>query len=302
MRYLLIAIGIIALLAAVGVIYEAATDDHTISNFLFGNQAESISITNLLSDSRHRSFPITGNGQVEVQFEQAEIQVVRGTTAIIGVDVFVEGEAMGFNRVEADATQDSNGIVRVMAYPVGTPLSSGSITVLLTIPDSTDLSLQGRAGKLTVDGMLGSISFASYRCTTALRDIRGRVSGRDTAGTIILERLIGNGDITVSGSLLQATMNDANLRVMGEGSVEIGEHFNVVDVRLDRGNITAGLRQAADTCWLITKSGNIALRLPDDLLPQLDALPRIGSFPDSLNHPSTSSIIARAPQGSITLR
>lgn len=303
MRYLLIAIGLVALLAAGVVIYEAATDDHTIFNVLFGNQAEPRASFNLPSDSRHRSFPTIGKSHVEIRFEQAEIQVVRGTTAVIGVDVFVEGEAIDVNRVQADATQDSNGIVQVMACPVGTPLSSGSITVLLTIPDSTHLTLQGRAGKLTVDGLLGSITFAAYRCATTFRDVRGMVSGIDTSGTIILERLIGSGDLRLSGSLLQATMNDANLRVVGEGAVDIGEHFNVMNIQLDQGNIKAGFRQAADTSWLITKSGNIDLHLPENLLPQLDALPRIVGLPDSLSRTSsTLSIIVRTPQGAISLR
>lgn len=305
MRYLFIAISLLALLAAGVVIYEAASDDHTISNVLFGNApADGFApAASLPSDARHRSFPTDSTPRsVEVWFEQAELRVVRGATASIGVDLFLEGEAVEFGRVEADATRGSDGTVRVAAYPVGSPLRSGSITVLLTIPDNTKLRLHGRAGKLAVDGVVGEITCATDRCTTALRDVRGTIRGTDTAGTITLERLVGNGDFTLAGALLQATMNDARIRVRGEGSVEMSEQFNAADVRLERGNITAGLRQVADTCWLITQSGNVELHLPEGLLPQVDALPLIRGFPDSLGTPFGTPIIARTPQGSINLR
>jgi hypothetical protein len=302
MRYLLIAIAAIALLAAGVVIYEAATDDRTISTFLFGGQTETSPVASLPSDSRHRSFPTTRNGRVEVRFQQAEVRVVRGATASIGVDLFMEGDAVEFGRVQADAVQDSDGTVRVVAYPVGSPLQSGSLTVLLTIPDSTTLHLQGKAGKLAVDGVVGNITCAANHCTTALRDLRGTVRATDTAGTLTLERLVGSGEFTLSGTLLQATMNDAKIRARGEGSVVMEEQFHAADIRLEMGNITAGLRQVADTCWFITQSGNIELQLPERLLPQVDAVPAILGFPDSLGIPLGAPIIARTPQGSISLR
>ncbi|MCE7933214.1 MAG: hypothetical protein DYG96_01335 [Chlorobi bacterium CHB2] len=302
MRYLLIVIGAIALLAAGVVIYEAATGDRTISRLLFGAGTEPVPVADLPSDSRHFSFRAAAGSVVAVQFEQAEIRVLRGVTASIGVDLFVEGDAVGFGRVRTDATQDSGGNVHVAAYPVGSPLTAGSITILITLPDSTTLDAKGKAGRLTVDGIVGEVRFATERCATTVRDLRGTVAGTDTSGTITLERLTGNGSFALAGSALHAAMNDGNLRGVGEGEVQIEEHFGMVDIQLRRGNIAAALRQITDTCRLLTQAGSIEIRLPGALLPSLDALPRAIGIPDSLPLPVAPPIVARAPQGAISVR
>jgi len=153
--------------------------------------------------------------------------------------------------------------------------------ILVSVPADTDLNLENRAGRVTVNGVKGTIVAESSAGTVSMQDCEGTVKARTRAGSVKLENVNGTISVRSSAGSIRFT-----------GALSKGENW----FRTSVGSIELTLQGEPDlTVEASTRIGRVTCspELADARYERGQYMGRIGS--------GTGRLIAETKTGSITI-
>ena len=206
------------------------------------------SAVGLRAEEWTKTYAVTDKPKVRVSLDDGSIRVSTSNETGVKATVSTCGWRIGQNEVRIEENQRGNRIDIDVKVPRGRHVVVGckSVTVELVVPSKSDLDLHSKDGSIQAEGVKG---------TERLSTDDGRIVARGMDGA------------------LSADTQDGNVSVDGR--------FDVLTLHTGDGRIDAMARRGSkvSSAWsLITRDGNVNLRLPSDVAAQLDARTADGSI------------------------
>jgi Putative adhesin len=188
-----------------------------------------------------KTFSTSGKPTVQVDTNDAEIQVTGGDGRATEIHVISEGYRIGPNDLRITDQQNGDRIVLEVHVPrvTGLVFHNHSVRVEIAVPREADLNLHTADGDVRVESVKGELRIESNDGKVEIRGADGRV----TAST-------HDGDIQADG------------------------RFDALDLHTGDGNIEARASSGSKigAAWeLRSGDGNVTLRLPPDTSADVDA-------------------------------
>ena len=259
-----------------------------------------------------KSFTVQPGGELDVEADQGDIEVVTATQDT--VDVVVEREvthggeaalAKALKRHKVVFSQDGK-VVRVEATTekVSHGLFSFAhpeliVHIRVTVPRRFDATLSTAGGNIAVSNLEGAVDSRTSGGDLSFSKIRGTVEGHTSGGNIKAIACTDKMTLGTSGGnvvIKDFTGASAQAETSG-GNIDVANCAGRLQVKTSGGNINiedfAGPSAYADTsggsvevaltkeptgdCWFSTSGGNITARLPEDIAMNVHARTEGGS-------------------------
>jgi DUF4097 and DUF4098 domain-containing protein YvlB len=194
-----------------------------------------------------KTYSVAGRPEVRVNVDDGKIRVATSNEGGVKATVSTCGWKIGPHEVRVEENQNGNRIDIAVKVPPGPHVMIGckSVEVELVVPAVSDLDLHSKDGSIVADGVKG---------TERLSTGDGRIEARSIDGAL-----------------------DADTQ---DGSVNVDGRFDRLTVHTGDGRIDAVARRGSrlNGPWsLITRDGNVNVRLPQDVAAELDARTADGS-------------------------
>ena len=206
------------------------------------------SAVGLRAEEWTKTYVVTGKPEVRVSLDDGSIHVSTRNDTGVKATVSTCGWKFGPHDVRVEENQSGNRIDIQVEVPRGMHVVVGckSVSVELVVPSQSDLDLRSRDGSIAAEGVKG---------TERLSTGDGRIDARAIDG------------------VLNADTQD--------GAVSVDGRFDALTVHTGDGRIDAIVRRGSkvSSAWsLMTKDGNVSIRLPSDVNAELDARTADGSI------------------------
>jgi len=234
-----------------------------------------------------KTFKVAGKPKVVVtNIAPGSVEVKSGREAEVTVDLDLRiPEDLDWNIL-----QDGNVVTvtcrsRVSSF-LGWPkyIFSGGprANIQVSVPAETDLNLENRAGRITVNGVNGTIVAESSAGRVSMQDCEGTIKTKTKAGSVDLENVNGTisasssaGSIRFTGALskgenwFRTNVGRIEITLQGEPdlAVEASTHIGRVkcspeltDLRYEQGRYVGRIGAGAGRLIAETKTGSIAIR------------------------------------------
>ena len=199
-------------------------------------------------------------GRVTVRAgERGEIRMIAVKQGLPGSDL---------DRVQVEISEGANGLLIRTRKPA--TLSTASVQLEITVPDSTQLDLHTGAGNTEVRGLRSDVKVDTGAGDVTVADLTGDLDAHTGSGSVTIDGVSGRIQAdTGSGSVrISNVAGDLDAHT-GSGSMEVREATG--RVRMDSGS--GSLTYEGDPegeCRFETGSGSITLRMPADLNMEVD--------------------------------
>lgn len=206
------------------------------------------SVVGLQAEEWTKTYPVPGKPEVRVNLDDGNIRVSTSNEGGVKATVSTCGWKIGPHEVRVEENQSGNRIDIAVKVPRGMHVVVGckSVDVTLVVPSQSDLDLHSKDGSIVAEGVKG---------TERLSTGDGHIDARAIDG------------------VLNADTQDGNVNVDGR--------FDTLTVHTGDGRIDALARGGSklSTAWsLMTRDGNVSVRLPSDITAELDARTADGSI------------------------
>ena len=235
----------------------------------------------------HKTFKVTGKPKVVVtDIAPGLVEVKSGPEAEVTVDLDLKiPEDLDWN-----ISQDGNVVTvtcrsrafSFLGWPIYIFSGRPRADIHVSVPAETDLTLENRAGRITVKSVKGTIVAESSAGTVSMQDCEGTVKARTKAGSVELDNVNGTISARSSAGSIRFT-----------GVLSKGENW----FRTSVGRIELTLRGEPDLIVeASTRIGRVTCspELTDTRYERGQYVGRIGA--------GTGRLIAEAKTGSITIR
>lgn len=178
---------------------------------------------------------------------------------------------------------DLTGNRLAVRTPSTSPLRSIPLTVRVTAPESSGVTIRTSSGEVAVSGRAGRISVQSGSGTVSVERAEDRAAVRSGAGQLRLGEMVGgvqarsgNGDIEVGELTAESTV------ASGSGDVWLGAVRADVLVRSGSGDVTVS-DAASGRVELISGSGEVQAAIRRGSLAEVDLTSSTGSVRSDLD-------------------
>jgi hypothetical protein len=212
-------------------------------------------------DDWTKQYSVSGRPTVEVQADDARVEVESGAAGSVDARVVTDGWRIDPSEVTIVESQSGAGVRLEVKLPHGAWRGWGgnhgrrSITVTLRVPKDSDLDIHTGDGSVRVPEIAGHLTVFTGDGSIAVLGAKGEIRLQTGDGSI------------------DATGLDGKLRAQtGDGRVKIRGRFESLDVRTGDGGIDAEVEPGSKlaTEWsLHTGDGGITLSIPKDLGAEL---------------------------------
>lgn len=248
-----------------------------------------------ITDIVKRTFPAQRGGQLEIDADQGNVEIVSGKSS--EVRIAVERIVSVNTKEEAKAVLESHNLVidrkgstiwvhsRVEKDRFAWKRSGERlrIKIIVEVPDEYDLEIASGAGNVSVGDVKG---WASVRTGA------GNVTIGDTDGD--LEIFSGSGNIEI-----RTTKGDVRVR-NGAGNVLLDNVQGRINADLGAGNITARFLSTLDAASeLSTSAGQINVQVADNIGANVSAIAKVGSCSTDFPLKVSGSWMKKSFDGSI---
>ena len=195
------------------------------------------------------------------------LQNTNGRTRVVGEerpDVEVRA-AMTARAESSEAARRLLSRIRIVGHEVDGALElevevprkwnrRGYANLELHVPRSTHLEISNPNGKVCIEG------------------VRGRVQIRSSNGSVRVEEVEGDVDITTSNAKICCSGNEGRLLARScNGKIEIDEHRGSIDASTSNATVRAALEQLGKQgVYLATSNGRVVLELPEAVDADVD--------------------------------
>lgn len=204
------------------------------------------------ADEWNKHFDVSGTPDLHVSGGNVPVNIQSGQGAGVEVQLETRGSKIGPSDVHIDSRREGNRIeLHVVTPPMHHSFGGTWIKVTVTVPRSSNLSVNLENGPIAVDGLDGSV----------------RISNQN--GPINIEGVNGNVDIQTENA-----------------PVTVRARLNALDLRMENGplSLTAERGSQIGNGWHIkAENGPISIRVPTDLRADLSL--HTGNGPHSFSLP-----------------
>ena len=219
-------------------------------------------------------YPLTSRPSVVLRASDARLHVRTWDQARVAVKVTTNGWHIGPGGVRVEDETSANHVdiaVREPMFQFNIGFEVRSILVEVMVPVGTDLDAQ------TSDGSID------------LPALEGTIRARTSDGSITIDRAKGTFQLSSSDGRIVARGVDGSLDAhASDGSITIDGRFDALRLSTSDGQIDATVEPGSrlKAAWsLSTSDGSMVLRLPEDLVADLEA--HVGDGHIDLDFPVT---------------
>jgi len=178
---------------------------------------------NKYSSTSDKSWDLPANAKLEIHVTNADVHVNPGKEPKVAVHVLARSSVRNFVVHSSFEMRGSTGVLRITQPPRG-----GDVTVEVTVPSGTDLTLRGSAGDIDVN-----LPGGSKDIETSAGDVMLTIGNSKQYSTI--DASTRAGDITAPECAKVTQKSDNSLQCEGEGKDLIRVHTKAGDVTLREG-------------------------------------------------------------------
>jgi DUF4097 and DUF4098 domain-containing protein YvlB len=264
---------------------------------------------------------------LSIELGQGMVNVIAGdrSDTVVAVNPSDEGRQADVEAARKTVVDLANGVLSIkmpkpggIAAPVIGWKRSGSVAVIVELPEGSSLRADTGVADIRCDGSLGDVEVK-----TGVGDVRldrtGALRVRSGVGRVSVEAASGNADIVAAGDMTLGTVaGDAdvknlngktwisrvggNVRVRSaNGDVTIDDAGGDVTVKTANGDIRLG-QVARGSATIETAAGGLEIGIKEGTAAWIDANTRFGRIHNSLSpadepEPSTETVQVRARTG-----
>ena len=241
--------------------------------------------------SRSWDFTVKPGATIYVECTDGDVQVSRGEGSHVGVEIWLVGATADIDNYKTLAQQIDPATVRVTAKGSDEWQANGRgrARILLFVPERSNITIDARRGGAAVGDVKGTVAIRATGGDVALLGGEGPFLLRATDGQVLVERHHGEGIITSTGGSVQTRYVEGSLMINAIGGIELRSHSGPVRATSAEGSIAAELIAPDSACTLVSREGDIALKLLPNSAVDIDALSSSGSIMNMLRSDTSST-------------